>query len=507
MEEAKKAERETKFHHALISVTVMAAFMFVCIVAFGSDPQVPLMLGCAVAGVVAIVIGYSWDEILEGMIEGITQSLEAILILLLIGVLVGVWICSGTVPTMIYYGLQVLNDKFFLAASMAICGLVAFVIGSWGTVGTIGIALMGIGVALGLPAPLVAGSVISGAYLGEIVSPLSDATNLTAAVVGRSVFDVVKRAMTPALVATAIALFAYLVIGLTSGGTAEAGDVTSGTGPLLDNIAGAFDVSPVTLIPMLVMVVCIALKVPAIPSMLAGALVGAFIAVFLQGVPVDGLILVSTEGFVSNTGYEMLDALLTAGGMASMMDTISIIIIAMAFGGLMKSTGQMEALIRPLVSRLRSFGPLNTATSGMCIVSNLILPDQYLGISVPGQMFSDEYDKRAIDRTYLSTGLLGGGAVTSPLIPWNTCGIYCMSILGVGALAYAPYAFFDIAMVAVTVVWGFLVAGKVKRDAPQVIAERTSEEGIARAEQQQAFAERIEQIAQQEAASSTAPKQ
>lgn len=503
MEELQKDARETKFHHALISVVVMAALMFVCIVAFGADPQVPLILGCAAAGIIAGIIGYSWDEILEGMIEGITQSLEAILILLLIGVLVGVWIASGTVPTMIYYGLQVINDKFFLAASMAICGIVAFVIGSWGTVGTIGIALMGIGMALGLPAPLVAGSVISGAYLGEIISPLSDATNLTAAVVGRSVFDVVRRALVPTLVATAIALAGYLLIGVAS---TSAGDVTSGTALLLDNIAGFFNVSPITMLPMLVMVVCIALKVPAIPSMLVGALAGAIIAVFLQGIPVADLILISKDGFVSNTGYEMLDSLLTAGGMASMMNTISIVIIAMAFGGLMKSTGQMEALIRPLVSRIRSFGPLNATTSGLCIVSNLILPDQYLGISVPGQMFSDEYDKRNIDRTYLSTGLLGGGAVTSPLIPWNTCGIYCMSILGVGALAYAPYAFFDIAMVAVTIVWGFFVAHKVQQAAPQVAAERKTPETIARDEEQRRAASRIEQIAEQEAASSSASK-
>lgn len=501
MVEEKKASRETKFRHALISVVVMAILMFVCIVAFGSDPQIPLVLGCTVAGIIALVIGYSWDEMLEGMIEGITQSLEAILILLLIGVLVGVWIASGTVPTMIYYGLMVINDKFFLAASMAICGLVAFVIGSWGTVGTIGIALMGIGIALGVDAPLVAGSVISGAYLGEIISPLSDATNLTAAVVGRSVFDVVKRALVPTLVATAVALVAYLVIGLASN---SAGDVTSGTGPLLENIAGTFNVSPVTLLPMLVMVVCIAVKVPAIPSMLFGALVGAVVAVFAQGVPVGDLVFIATEGFVSNTGYEMLDSLLTAGGMLSMMNTISIIIIAMAFGGLMKSTGQMEALIRPLVARLHSFGPLNATTSGMCIVSNLILPDQYLGISVPGQMFSDEYDKRAIDRTYLSTGLLGGGAVTSPLIPWNTCGIYCMSILGVGALAYAPYAFFDIAMVVVTVVWGFFVAHKVKAEAPFVAKEAASEASLARDEEQRAFNETIDHIAEQEAASSSA---
>lgn len=453
--------KETKFHHALISVGVMAVLMFTCIVAFGAAPQVPLVLGSLVAGIVAAVIGYSWDEILEGMIDGITQSLEAVLILLLIGVLVGVWIAAGTVPAMIYYGLMVINDKFFLAASMIICTIVAFAIGSWGTVGTIGIALMGIGVALGLPAPLVAGSVISGAYLGEIISPLSDATNLTAAVVGRSVFDIVKRAMPLALVSMAIAVVMYLVVGFMSGGS---GDVASGTGALMESISGAFVISPIAILPMVFMVVCIVLKVPAIPSMLIGALSGVVIAIPLQGAQLSDLVSIAYNGFVSNTGDAMLDTLLTAGGMGSMMYTISIIIVAMAFGGLMKSTGQMEALIKPLVSKIHSFGPLNALTEVFCVLSNLILPDQYLGISVPGQMFSDEYDKRGVDRTYLANGLLGGGAVTSPLIPWNTCGIYCTGILGVGAIAYAPYAFFDIVMVVVTAIAGFVTSGKVKRE-------------------------------------------
>ncbi|ACV22281.1 Malate-2H(+)/Na(+)-lactate antiporter [Slackia heliotrinireducens] len=461
MEEAVKEERETKFVHALISVVAMVAFMFGGIIAFDAEPQIPLIMGSLVAGIVALRIGYSWDEILEGMIDGITQSLEAILILLLIGVLVGVWIAAGTVPSMIYYGLMIINAKFFLPASMLICTIVAFAIGSWGTVGTIGIALMGIGIALGLPAPMVAGSVISGSYLGEIISPLSDATNLTAAVVGRNVFDVVKRMMVLALASFVIAEVMYLVVGFIMGGT---GGSAEGADQLMDGISNAFKVSPITLIPMVVMVACILLKVPAIPAMLAGALTGVVIGIPLQGVSVGSLIDIAQNGYVLNTGTELLDTLLSAGGLASMMNTISIIIVAMAFGGLMKSTGQMEAIIRPIVSKIHSFGPLNGVSEAFTVASNLILPDQYLGISVPGQMFSDEYDKRGYDRTLLSNSLLGGGAVSSPLIPWNTCGIYCAGLLGVSAIAYAPFSFMNLAVIGVTLVWGFLVSGKVKRE-------------------------------------------
>lgn len=483
--EVKIKTKETKTIHALISVVIMAALMFTCIVAFGADPQVPLVLGCLVAGIVAAVIGYSWDEILEGMIDGITQSLEAVLILLLIGVLVGIWIASGTVPTMIYYGLTIINVQFFLPASMAICALVAFAIGSWGTVGTIGIALMGIGIALGLPAPLVAGSVISGSYLGEIISPLSDATNLTAAVVGRNVFDVVKRMIPLAAVAFVISEIMYLVVGLMSVGAGV--DMGNGAAELMEGISSAFTVSPIALIPMVVMVVCIVMKVPAIVSMLIGALCGVLVALPLQGAALADLIEISYYGFVSETGLATIDTLLTAGGMGSMLYTISIVIVAMAFGGIMKSTGQMDALIRPLVSKIRSFGPMNALASVFCIISNVVLPDQYLGISVPGQMFSGEYDKRGIDRTRLSNALLGSGAVTSPLIPWNTCGIYCMSILGVSALAYAPFAFFDIVVVVVTIAAGFFVSGKVRREseAAHAASQSTTNEVPVQAELEQ----------------------
>lgn len=460
------SKRQTRFYQALISVVVMAALMFACIVGLGADPQIPLILGCLVAGAVALWARYTWDEILEGMIEGITQSLEAILILMLIGMLVGMWIAAGTVPTMIFYGLSVINADFFLPTTMLITTLVAFAIGSWGTVGTVGLAFMGIGVALGIPAPVVAGCVVSGAYLGEIVSPLSDATNLTAAVVGKSVFSIVRRIVPLAVVGLVVSEVIYLAMSLLGDTTAAAG-ATSDVDALMQNLSAAFNITPVALIPVVLVVACIVLKVPAIPSMLFGSLCAAVVAVFLQGADLASLVAVSYEGFVSNTGQEMIDNLLTAGGLNSMMYAISIIVIAMAFGGVMRSTGQMEALIAPLVVRLKSFAALNGTTVLSCIGMNVILPDQYLGISVPGQMFADEYGKRHLSQEDLSLALLGGGAVSSPLIPWNTCGIYCMGILGVGAAAYAPFAVFCLAMPVITVAYGVVASRKLGRKAQE----------------------------------------
>lgn len=454
-------KRETKLYHALITVVIMVIMLFAAIVVFDAEPQIPLIFGCLVAGIVSVWIGYSWEDILEGMVEGINNSLEAILILLLIGVLVGSWIASGTVPAMIYYGLRIVSPDIFLPATMLICTLVAFAIGSWGTVGTVGLAFMGIGIALQIPTPLVAGAVISGAYMGEIVSPLSDATNLCAAVVGENVFHIVKRIMKPAVAVCVVTVAIFAAAGMKYA-TADPKSIQDNIQPILSSIAGQFRITPIALLPMVAMVLFILLRVPAIPAMLAGGICGMVEAVLLQGADISSILDCAFSGYVSETGNTMVDNLLTAGGLEEMLNSISIIIIAMAFGGIMRKTQQMEALIRPIVSHLHSKGSMNFVTVLTGIGMNIILPDQYLGISMPGQMYAEEYEKRGISKAELASMLLGGGAVTSPLIPWNTCGIYCMTILGVMPLAYAPYSFYCIILPVIMVLFGFIGAKKKK---------------------------------------------
>ena len=448
---SKEKTKTTKMYHALISVVLMVGMMFGCIVGLDLTPQIPLVFGTFVAGVVAIWIGYSWDEILEGMINGIVNSLEAILILLLIGMLVGSWIASGTVPSLIYYGLQIVSPQIFLPATMIICMIVSLAIGAWGTVGTIGLAFMGIGIALNIPSPLVAGAIVSGSYMGDVVSPLSDATNLTAAVSNADVFKIVKKMLPLALIVAVASVAAYALVGLNYSG----GEMGSSISELSENIASQFHVSPIAIIPLAVMVLCIILKLPAIPSMFIGSVGGMIIAVLYQGQGLSQVLECAFSGYVCESGNELIDNLLTAGGMEGMLNSISIIIIAMAYGGLMRSTKQMEVLVRPIISRLHSSGSMNFVTVITCIFMNILLPDQYLGISMPAQMYADEYEKRGISRELLACGLRGGGAVTSPLIPWNTCGIYCMTILSVAPTSYLPYAFFCLALPVATVIYGF----------------------------------------------------
>lgn len=432
----------------------MLAAIFFIVVRLGGTPLVPLMIGCIAAAVVAAAVGFRWEEILRFMLEGIYSSVEAILILLLIGCLVGVWIAAGTVPSLIYYGLCILNAKYFLAASALICAVVSFALGAWGTVGTVGIALVGIGTALQIPLPMVAGSIVSGAYFGDAVSPLSDTTNLTSAVVEADVFSVVKKRLVPILTSFGLALAAYLALGLFKG-SGDGAEVAAAVEPLKDVLCTGYRISPLCLIPLGVILICIFAKLPAIPSVLAGVVSGVLTAVFLQHTPAALLLSVITDGNISTTGSELADLLFTAGGISSMMNTVSIVLVAMAFGGLMKNSGQMQALIAPLAKKLRSFRSLHCTTALSCLLMNVFLPDQYLAISVPGQMFMQEYDDRGYDRSLFGTGLVGA-ALTSPLVPWNTCGLYCLSLLGVSAREYLPYAFFNLLGFFILLLYGFL---------------------------------------------------
>ena len=451
-----RTKKEARFIHALITIVLMVVFMFVCLVVLRSNVLVPLIFGCMAAGCVSVYLGYTWEEILDGMVDGITPSLEAILILLLIGMLAGTWIACGTVPSILYYGLRLVTPTVFLPSCMLVCLITAFIIGSWGTVGTMGIAFMGMGLTLGLPAPAVAGAIVSGAYMGEVISPLSDATNLTGAVVGENVFSVVRRVLPAAVTAGLLALILYALIGLRLSAGTDKQAVAESLAMLSRSLKSQFHISPLALLPLLIMVLCILIRLPAIPSMLLGSIAGMIQAVFLQHTPAADVMKYAAYGYISSTGNDMVDSLLSAGGIQSMLTTISIILIAMAFGGIMKRSGQMKALVHPLQSWLRSDGILGAAAVFTCIFMNMILPDQYLGISLPGQMYAQAYRDRGLSKASLGAAVLGGGAVTSPLIPWNSCGFYCMSILAVSPAVYGRFALYGLLLPVITILFGFL---------------------------------------------------
>ncbi len=444
-------QKNVTFYHGAAALGLMVLIMFSSIALFGAALQIPLIFGCAAVGLIAVQAGFSWEELMGSMTKGVSRSMEALLILMLIGVLVGTWIACGTVPTMIYYGLTFCSAKIFVPVTLLLCLLVACVIGSWGTIGTMGIAFMGIGTALQIPAPVTAGCIVSGAYLGEIISPLTDASNLMSAITGEPVFRISKKLVRPAMAALAIALILYVLVGVkyaNPGGMAMEGEIDS----LLGGLRSSFAISPLALIPLAVVGTCMALKAPAIPAVLAGILSSMVLAIFQQHVSLDALLDICYHGFHSDSGMETLDQLLSAGGMAEMLNTISIIILAMCFGGIMEHTGLINAAISPLAARLKRFSSLNAVTIFSSIGLNVILPNQYLAISLPAQMYGKAWEAHDMERSDLGAALLGSGAVTSLLIPWNTCGIYITKMLGVSPAEFAPYAFFCL-LLPVFMIW------------------------------------------------------
>ena len=456
-----KKHKECRPFQAWVTIGFVIFAVYTSVVIYGTGPQVPLVFGCLAAGLTGYRLGYRWEEILDGMIHGITASLEAILILLLIGMLAGSWIASGTVPTLIAFGLRIVTARTFLPASMVICLCAAFAIGSWGTVGTIGIALMGIGISLKIPAPLTAGAIISGAYMGEVISPLSDATNLAAAAAGEGVFRVVQKTAPSAMAAGILSLIFYTASGLNYG-TAGIEEISESITMMLESLHGSFRITPFSLLPPALVLFCILKKFPAIPSMLSGTIAGMAEAIILQGSDPGEVLSYAWSGYVSHSGNELMDTLFSAGGMEAMLETISVVLVAMAFGGILKATKQMDALVAPVVSRIRTAGGITALTVVTCIFANAILPDQYLAISIPGQMYSGEFERHGLSKSELGAVMLGGGAVTSPLVPWNTCGIYCMTVLQVRTSEYAPFAVYGILLPAVVILAGLFLRRKQK---------------------------------------------
>lgn len=436
-----RAMKEIKFRHGVLALGLLALVMFGCVVGLRAEPQIPLVIGCAIAGGIAMYLGYSWDDVLEAMVKGITDSLEAVLILMSIGIMVAVWIQSGTVPTMIYYGLKVVTPELFLPIAFLVTSAVGIVLGAWGAAGTIGIAFLGIAAALNIPLGMAAGAIVAGAYVSEIISPLVDGPNLAAAVAECDVFDLCRRFLVFCVITCIGCAGIYLMIGMNldvGSSAAGAGQVDS----LLVALESQYNIGPITLIPLAVMIACIAFKVPALPSFLAAIAVGMVEAVALQGLDLAHVVEAANLGVKSETGIATLDTLLSNGGIQEMMSTISIVILVMAFGGLMQHTGLMESLVEPIVSRLKRFASLVAVTVTSGALYNILLPDQYPAITLSSQMYRDEYRRQGVKNSVWGNIVNSSAGITSVLVPWNTCAVYMVTVLGVSVVDYAPFAFF-----------------------------------------------------------------
>ena len=442
--------RKATFFEAVLTFALLILVMSLSIVVYEVDPHIPMFVGVIIAALMALKIGYSWSMIEESMMKGIYQALQSILILAIIGILVGIWILAGVVPSMISYGLTILHPSIFLVATLLICSITSLATGtSWGTAGTMGIALMGIASGLGIPAPMAAGAVISGAYFGDKLSPLSDTTNLAPAMAGTDVFTHVKAMMKPTVVTYILTLLIFGFLSYKYAGSAQ-GNVDS-IKVLKEGLGSSFNINPLLLLPPVIVIVAIAFKMPAIPGITLGIISAAILAVIFQGANLGDLMSAGMGGFTSETGVAELDKLLTAGGLDSMMYSISLTILAMMFGGIAEVTGQLEAIIQKILIFVHSVTGLVTATILTCFLSNATMPEQYISIVIPGRMFAKTYQDKGYHPKLLSATLEAGGTVSGALIPYNTCGIYLTTVLGVSTFSYAPYAFFNILMPVVTI--------------------------------------------------------
>ncbi|WP_189469238.1 Na+/H+ antiporter NhaC [Litchfieldella qijiaojingensis] len=433
---------------ALTPVVLTLLVLAVQLFYFGDfTPHIPLAIGLAITALVGVKLGFRWKQIEEGIFHVIHVSLPSVSVLICVGMIIGVWIASGTVPTLIYYGLTILSPTIFLAAAMLLCSIVSVSLGtSWGTVGTVGLALMGIGAGFDIPMYWTAGAVVSGAFFGDKVSPLSDTTNLAPAVTGTDVFSHIKNMMPTTIPAMLIAFVIYLVAGFTliDDGAASFDRINAITTALQAN----FTISAWLLLPAVLVIVLAVKRMPPIPSLFAGALSGAVTAMIAQGVGVHDLLTYANSGYSIDTGIGAIDSLLNRGGIQSMMWTISLILIALGFGGALEKTGCLETIIRAIMTKVRSFKGVQTAAVFTSVSTNLVAGDPYLSIALPGRMYAPTYRGMGYSTLNLSRAIEEGGTLISPLIPWNAGGAFVISALGLGIvegnvenLLYIPLAF------------------------------------------------------------------
>lgn len=465
----------------LIGLLGLNVYLFADDSSYGSN-QIALLLAAGIAATVGVTQGHNWKNIYHGIVDSISSAMGAIIILLLIGALAGTWLVSGVVPTMIYFGLQVLNPTIFLLAACIICAIVSVATGSsWSTIATVGIALLGIGQVLGLSIGWVAGAIISGAYFGDKMSPLSDTTNLAPAVAGTELFTHIRHMAWTTVPSFLITLIVFTIMGYQSNADFDAGKVDQ----LLSVLDNIFNINAFLFLVPLAVLLLIWRRVPAIPALLIGALVGGVFAIFYQpdimariaGDSSKGILEQSYQAIVTAMALPTTDffaaentmindifmipeenrsSLLKASGMEGMLNTIWLIICALTFGGVMQATGLLKRITDGLLSLVNSAGSLIFTTAGTCVFFNVTASDQYLAIVVPGKMFKQAYRDYDLAPENLSRTLEDSGTVTSVLIPWNTCGVAQSGVLGVAVLAYAPYCIFNWISPLMTILFGFM---------------------------------------------------
>lgn len=406
----------------------------------GSAPHVPLLLAAAFAAIVGALHRFSWQDMLDGITQAITPALPALLIIMSIGILIAAWMAGGIIPTMVYYGLQIISPRFFLVTTLLLCSLVSLAIGSsLSTIGTVGVALFGIGEAIGIPAPLTVGAIVSGAYFGDKMSPLSDTTNLAPSVSDTNVFDHIRHMMVTTTPTYVICIVIYGVLGFVfGGGSADSTQVQA----TLDALSQNFLIHPLLLLPPLLVLVMVIFRIPALPGLLGAAMLGFLAALWFQGAQFSSLLGGVMNGFSASTGVDAVDTLLNRGGILSMMRTVALMIIALSFAGVFEKTGMAGAILEKVVAHVKSDKGLVIATVLTAWGVLLGTGQQYVAIIMTGRLFRPLYKEHNLKPQNLSRALEDAGTVFGGIVPYSTGAGFTENMLGVSAWQYGPFTFF-----------------------------------------------------------------
>ncbi len=469
--------REPSLTDALIPLVALVVLVGGCLLVFGLDAldgpiQVALILCCMVTALVALKNGWRWEDVQGAGQTAMSSITSAVFILLAVGALIGTWNLSGTIPTLVYYGIQILSPSWYYLASALICGIIALSIGSsWTTAGTIGVGLVGIAAMIGVSPEITAGAVISGAYLGDKTSPLSETTILTAQMVKADIYDHIRAQVWTSIPAFLIACVGFAILGFAGPAVTD----TVSTTIELASLDQIYRITPLNLLPLVLLAALSIKKVPASLALMLSALFAGLMAAILQPSvmrsfvaslgdggwpgpivgPIKGVWQAMATGFTMDSGVAEIDNLLSRGGMASMLPTLWIIIGAVTFGMLLEEFGFIGRLIDPLVHAAKSQGSLYLSVFATGFGLNVVAGDQYIALVLPSRVYRAEFEKRGLKNTNLSRLAADSGTVTSPLVPWNSCGAFMGAVLGVSTLSYLPFCFFNIASPLLSVTYGF----------------------------------------------------
>ncbi len=460
-----KEKKEPGLILSIIPLVAMGLFLGVGYGIFHLKAEVLLLCSATLAGIIALFHNYSWKDLETGIVESVSRAMPAMLIVICVGLLVGSWIASGTIPMLIFYGLKVISPSFFLVTACIVCSFVSLFTGtSWGTVGTIGIAFMGIAEGLHIPGGPAAGAIITGAYFGDKLSPFSDTTNLAPVAARSNLFDHIRHMLWTTLPAWSIGLVIYFFIGLKYGNNQI---ISSEVNQLLEGLSNNFNFNLFLLLPPGIILFFAIRKLPTIPGMILATLVAGLLGMIFQGITLEKTTIAMATGYISETGISQLDKLLTRGGMMSMMGVTLIAFCAFAFAGIMQVTGMLKKIMNQMLKYINSTGSLVVSTSLSCVTMAFITGSSFLSILIPGELFSNAYRERGLAAKNLSRTTEDSGTVIVPIVPWSMAGVYMAGTLGVPTLEYAQWTYMFYFGIIFAWIYGFTgigIAQKINDD-------------------------------------------